>query len=145
MAKMGRPTKYDPKFAEQAAKLCALGATDPQLADFFEVGLSTISLWKVKHLDFMEAIKDAKHIADRNVERSLYQRAMGYSHEDSDVRVIGQEVVITPLVKHYPPDTAAAIFWLKNRKKEEWRDKVETEHSGNIGVQVTLSKDDAEI
>jgi hypothetical protein len=31
-----------------------------------------------------------------------------------------------PYTERYPPDTAAAIFWLKNRQPKHWRDKVET-------------------
>lgn len=143
MSNAGRPTKYDPKYAVQAAKLCALGATDAQMAEFFCVNISTITQWKLTHPEFSASIKDAKEAADQNVERSLYQRAMGYTHEEVDIRVIGQEIVQTPILKHYPPDTSAMIFWLKNRKKAEWRDKIETEHSGNLGVTVTLSNDES--
>ena len=53
----GRPTKYKPEYATQAAKLCALGATDAQLADFFDVAISTITLWKVQHPEFSASIK----------------------------------------------------------------------------------------
>jgi hypothetical protein len=42
----GRPTKYQPEFAEQAYKLCLLGATDPEMADFFEVCVATVQNWK---------------------------------------------------------------------------------------------------
>lgn len=130
----GRPSKYKPEFVQQAAKLSALGATDAEMADFFEVTISTFSLWKVQHKEFSEALKAAKDIADRRVETSLYNRAMGYSHEETDIRVVDGAVVMTPMVKHYPPDTTAAIFWLKNRKPQEWRDKRETELSGGINV-----------
>lgn len=121
----GRPSKYRPEFAKQAAKLCSLGATDAQLADFFEVAVSTINLWKVQHVEFSESIKVPKAEADERVEQSLYRRAMGYEHDEVDIKVIGGEVVQTPMRKFYPPDTTAAIFWLKNRKPEEWREKVD--------------------
>lgn len=130
----GRPSSYKPEYAEQAAKLCVLGATDAEMADFFGVALSTFSLWKVKHQEFSDSLKGSKEVADRRVETALYNRAMGYSHEETDVRVIEGEVVMTPMIKHYPPDTTAAIFWLKNRKPDEWRDKRETEHSGSLNV-----------
>lgn len=39
--------------------------------------------------------------------------------------------------REVPPDTTAAIFWLKNRKPDEWRDRKETELSGGVGVQVS--------
>lgn len=129
----GRPSKYKPEYAEQAAKLCALGATDAQLADFFNVAISTVSLWKVQHPEFSEAIKVPKAEADARVEQSLFRRALGYEHDEVDIRVVGGEIVETPIRRVYPPDTAAAIFWLKNRKKDEWRDKHDHEHTGKDG------------
>jgi hypothetical protein len=124
---MGRPSKYKPEFAEQAAKLCKLGATDAVLADFFQVAVSTINLWKVEHPEFSESIKLPKAESDERVEQSLYMRAMGYEHDEMDIRVVGGELVQTPIRKHYPPDATAMIFWLKNRKPDEWRDK--TDHT----------------
>lgn len=129
---MARPTKYQKAYAEQARKLCLLGYTDEQLADFFEVAVSTISKWKVEHQEFSEAIKKGKDIADGDVVDSLYQRAMGYEHPEDDIRAVEGKIVITPTTKHYPPDTTAAIFWLKNRQKAQWRDKQEIEQSGSI-------------
>lgn len=128
----GQPDKYRPEYAKQAVKLCALGATDVDLAMFFDVDPRTIANWKVRYPEFFQSIKIAKADLDDQVERSLYQRAMGYSHPDVDIRVIEGQIVKTELVKHYPPDTTALIFWLKNRRKEEWRDKQEIEHSGTI-------------
>jgi hypothetical protein len=123
----GRPTKYKQEFANQAAKLCKLGATDAELAEFFEVAISTIGLWKVKHKEFSDAQKMGKDETDARVERSLFLRAMGYEHDEVDIRVIDGSVVQTPIRKFYPPDTTAAIFWLKNRKPTDWRDKTEVE------------------
>jgi len=129
----GRPTKYKPEYAEQTAKLCALGATDAQLADFFEVSISTINLWKVKHPEFSESVSVPKEIADSRVEQSLYRRAMGYEHDEVDIRVVGGEIVETPIRKYYPPDSTAMIFWLKNRKSAEWREMKAVELTGAGG------------
>ena len=126
--KPGRPTDYRPEYAEQAKKLTLLGATDIELADFFQVAVSTISRWKVMQPEFSEALKVGKDAADERVAQSLYHRALGYSHPEVDIRVVEGQIVQTPLIKHYPPDTTAAIFWLKNRRKEEWRDKVDVDH-----------------
>jgi len=128
----GRPTKYKAEYAEQAKKLCELGATDRQLADFFEVSESTLNLWKIDNKEFSESLKLGKEAPDALVERSLFQRAMGYSHEEDDIRVVNGELVITPIIKHYPPDSTSLIFWLKNRKKDDWRDKQEIEQSGKL-------------
>lgn len=126
----GRPTSFKPEYAKQAEKLCRLGATDADLADFFSVTFQTINNWKVQFPEFFESLKQSKQEADVRVEQSLYQRAMGYSCNEDDIRVIDNQIVITPTIKHYPPDTTAMIFWLKNRKPVEWRDKQEIEHSG---------------
>jgi hypothetical protein len=131
---MARPSKYKPEFAAQAAKLCALGATDAQLADFFEVAVSTVNLWKVQHGEFSESIKVPKTEADDRVEQSLYRRALGYEHDEVDIKVVQGSIVTTPIRKHYPPDTTAAIFWLKNRKPGDWRDKQDVELSGELKV-----------
>ena len=131
---MARPTKYKPEYAEQAAKLCLLGATDAQLADFFEVSVSTINLWKVQHPEFSESISVPKEMANARVEQSLYRRAMGYEHDEVDIRVVGGEVVQTQIRKYYPPDATAMIFWLKNRKPDDWRDKTEQQLSGQIAI-----------
>ncbi len=122
----GRPSKYKPEFVTQAEKLCALGATDIEIADFFDVDGRTLNRWKGEHDDFCQALKVAKEVADARVERSLFARANGYEHDEVDIRVIQNEVVQTPIRKFYPPDTVAAIFWLKNRRPDKWRDRVET-------------------
>lgn len=124
----GRPTSYKPEYNQQAYKLCLLGHTDAELAAFFEVAESTINLWKLEHPEFSESIKKGKDNADADVAEKLYHRATGYSHPDVDIKMYEGQIIETPLVKHYPPDTAAAIIWLKNRQKAKWRDRFEQEH-----------------
>jgi hypothetical protein len=121
--KGGRPPKYKASFNEQARKLCLLGATDKSLADFFEVDEATINRWKVDYPGFCKSLKKGKLPADAIVAESLYKRATGYSHPDVDIKVIDGMIVKTKFIKYYPPDTVAAIFWLKNRGKENWREK----------------------
>lgn len=133
----GRPSKYKPEYVEQAAKLCRLGATDAQLADFFQVAVSTIALWKVEHKEFSDAVRLPKAEADERVEQSLFRRAMGYECDEVDIRVVGGEIVKTPIRRVYPPDSTAMIFWLKNRKPADWRDKQEMEHSGSVVVKAS--------
>lgn len=124
---MGRPSSFKPEYCEEALKLCKLGATDKELADFFGVSEATLNTWKNQFPEFLESLKAGKEIADAQVAEKLFQRAMGYSHPDSHICTIQNQVVITPIVKHYPPDTTAAIFWLKNRRSDLWRDKTERE------------------
>jgi transcriptional regulator with XRE-family HTH domain len=135
---MARPTKYQVAYAEQARKLCLLGYTDAELAGFFEVSEATINNWKIEHQEFLESIKKGKAIADGDVTDRLYQRAMGFVAPDVDIRVIDNKIVETPLDKYYPPDTAAAIFWLKNRQKDKWRDKHDHEVTGKDGGAIQI-------
>lgn len=129
----GRPSKYKPEFVAQAEKLCKLGATDAEIADFFEIDIRTLYRWKGEYEAFCHALKVGKVEADERIERSLFSRAIGYEHEEVDIRVIDKEIVQTPIRKYYPPDTTAAIFWLKNRRPAEWRDKVIQEHTDPDG------------
>ena len=130
----GRPSKYKPEYAEQAKKLCDLGATDEDLADFFEVGIRTIANWKAEHSEFLQALKSGKDSADDRVERSLYQRAVGYSYDAIHFSSFQGAVTETLYRAHVPPDVTAQIFWLKNRRRDEWRDKQEHEHTGANGA-----------
>ncbi len=102
-----------------------MGATDKDLADFFGVSETTINNWKNEHPKFLESIKEGKELADSNVAKSLYERANGYSHPDVHVSNYQGDVTLTELTKHYPPDTTAGIFWLKNRQPGKWRDRKE--------------------
>lgn len=128
----GRPTKYKPDYAGQAAKLCRLGATDADLADFFCVAISSIALWKTRHRDFSDALNLGKDEADKRVEQSLYHRAVGYTHDSVKIFNVNGVPLEVPFKEHIPPDTTACIFWLKNRKPAEWRDRVHQEVSGAV-------------
>ncbi|OZI20514.1 terminase [Bordetella genomosp. 9] len=134
---MARPSSYKPEYAEQARKLCLLGATDKELAGFFGTSEQTINAWKSAHPEFLEALKKGKQQADAEVADRLYQRALGYEHPEVDIRVVSGEIVQTPITKVYPPDTVAAIFWLKNRQKAAWRDKIE--HVGNPDEPINMA------
>lgn len=136
---MARPSKFKPEFIAQAEKLCRLGATDLEIADFLEVDVRTLYRWKGENAEFCQALKAGKDVADERVERSLFARANGYEHDEVDIRVIGGEVVQTPIRKFYPPDTTAAIFWLKNRRPAEWREKIDAVHSGDVNHTIKVT------
>jgi hypothetical protein len=131
--KVGRPSSFDPEKCEQARKLCLLGATDKELADFFSVSVDTIYEWKKVHPKFSEAVKSGKDQADANVADRLYQRAMGFEHPEVHVSNYQGAITLTPIKKIYAPDPTAAIFWLKNRQTAKWRDIKAVEHTGPNG------------
>lgn len=103
--------------------MCLLGATTEDLADFFGVSSSTVSLWITRHADFSGALKAGKSLADAGVADRLYQRARGYTHKAVKMFFDSKtcRVIQAQYIEHYAPDTAAAIFWLKNRQSRYWR------------------------
>lgn len=125
LKKNGRPPDFEKKFIGQAEKLCILGATDYELADFFGVSTRTIYRWKNTHEEFCQAVKVGKDKSDERVERALFNRAVGYSYESEKVFQFQGEIVRAATIEHVPPDPAAAFNWLKNRRPEQWRDKTE--------------------
>lgn len=141
----GRPTKYRKEYCDQAAQLCALGATDVQLAAFFKVSEVTINAWKKTQPDFLKSLKGAKDNLDSKVERSLFERAMGFAHTDTKFATHDGMITDTKeFMKHYPPDVTAMIFWLKNRQPDKWRDKIdhEVEFTGDIHIKLGGNVDD---
>jgi hypothetical protein len=151
--KVGRPTKYQPEFVKQAEKLCKLGATDAELADFFGVGISTLYRWFCSRPEFREAIKTPKEVADSRAVRSLYMNATGFwvdteklfvlkdeeYDDDGHLIRVTQRVHHEPTREYYRPETAAAFIWLKNRQPDKWRDKHEVDVSGKIENVFTLN------
>lgn len=135
--KPGRPALYDPKFAPIAKVLCSRGATSADLADAF--GVSTVSIynWESWHPEFGEAVRLGKvEIFDPRVERALAERALGYSVDTEEIKVTKDgDVLRIPVRKHYPPETTACIFWLKNRQPQKWRDVWKIEHEGKVELE----------
>ena len=137
---MSRPEKWEDKFLHIAKHACFLGATDQELADMLEVSVRTIYNWRVSKPEFAEVLAAGKEIADERVERSLYQRAIGYEQDEVKIFMPGgaEAPVYAPFRAKIAPDVTAAIFWLKNRKGQDWRDK--TERDVNHGVQDSLTE-----
>jgi hypothetical protein len=123
----GRPTAYKEEYADLAYKYALLGAIDTQLADFFGVSEQTLNTWKKKHPEFLESLKAGKAKADAEVAEKLFHRAKGYTHEEEKVFCTNGVITSHDTLKHYPPDTTAAIFWLKNRAG--WKDKSEVDNT----------------
>lgn len=134
----GRPTLFKQAYIQQAYDYCAVfGASDKQLAEYFKVDEATLNRWKVAHPEFCESLKAGKEEFDtKNVEKALRDRALGYSHPDVHISNYQGEITVTDIQKHYPPDTTACIFWLKNRQPEKWRDKQEVEVDANLTVNI---------
>lgn len=122
---LGRPPVYRHEYAEQARKLCLLGATDEQIADFFEVSVRTIYRWKIEHPEFCHAVKQGKMVADAEVANALYHRAIGMRIPKTHVSTYLGKVILTDMVETIPPDVGAARMWLTNRHPDLWRNDPE--------------------
>ena len=136
--KGGRPTKYHPSIIDRAYKLALLGLRNKDLALAFNVSESTIDDWLAKHEEFRDAVMRGREQADAEVAKSLYHRATGYSHVEEKVFIYKGQPIKVETVKHYPPDTMAAIFWLENRQKGYWRDVKHYRHAGEDGGPIKL-------
>jgi len=129
------PTKYKHAYAAQAEAVATLGATDLEMSRVFGVNLATFNLWRIKHEKFAKAICAGKEALDARVERSMFQRAVGYSFDAVKIFMPAgaQEPVIVDYVEHVPPDPGAAKHWLSNRQPDRWREKQHLEHTGAGG------------
>lgn len=126
------------------------GLSDEQIAHNIGINKGTIYQWKKKYKAIDEVLKKGKEVVDRQVENALLKRALGYDYEE-ETKMIAEsgKKSIKVVKKHIPPDTTAIIFWLKNRKREQWRDvnkieidkPVQVEQSTNIDLS-NLSKDE---
>lgn len=119
----GRPTKFSAEMQRQALVLAKVGFTDDQMSEVLGITKQTLNNWKKSHPAFFDLLKTQKKQADEIVVRSLYERACGYEHPDTHISNYQGKITITGIVKHYPPDPVSMIFWLKNRDRENWRDK----------------------
>jgi transposase-like protein len=111
----GRPTEYDPSILESVAELAESGATDQQLADYIGVDRSTLYRWKHRYPAFRDALKTSKDVCDTRIERTLYEKA------DSG-------------------DVTSMIFWLKNRRPQEWRESRESGSALSLTVSGPLAE-----
>jgi hypothetical protein len=129
----GRPTKYEPRFCKIASVACELGATDVKLAELFDVNESTITEWKNTYPEFSASTKAGKAVYDDPVEASLAKSALGFKRS---IERLGKDGCPVECFEEVPPNPVSAIFWLKNRRPDRWRDKQEHELTGKDGAAI---------
>ncbi|MDG4968262.1 helix-turn-helix domain-containing protein [Lactococcus lactis] len=116
------------------------GLTDEQIAHNMGIRRSTLNDWKSKYPDISDTLKRGKEVVDIQVENALLKRALGFEVVEATKELTDRGLIVTKEVtKHIAPDTTAAIFWLKNRKPNEWRDKRETEITGKDGNDLSIN------
>ena len=153
---MARPSKYESHVQPKLVLIKAWardGLTNEQIAEKLDINIDSLYEYQKKFSEFSEALKRGKEEIDVMVENALLKRAVGYTFEEVTYEAIeiktgsGDNVVYQPatkiktVIKEVQPDTTAQIFWLKNRKKDVWKDKQEIGHSGSDGgpLQVVFS------
>lgn len=124
------------------------GLTDAQIATNMGINVATLYRWENEFCDIRNALKDGKEVVDRQVENALLKSALGYMYDEVTEERRDDELVVTKVVhKEVQPNTTAQIFWLKNRKRAEWRDRVENAITGADGGAVkveTLTESDVD-
>jgi hypothetical protein len=110
------------------------GLIDEQIAKNMGVAYSTFKEWKKKYSAFSDSLKQGKEVVDRQVENALFKNAVGFMYEEETATNAGDVVTVK---KYSKPNITAQIFWLKNRKLKEWRDKQEVEQI-NHNIEITV-------
>jgi hypothetical protein len=118
----GRPTTYAPDNAEIARYACMLGATNDTLAGRFGVCRRTIDNWIATITEFSDAVRQGREVADESVVSALFARATGMEQKVTKAFCHGGQPVMANYTVHLPPDVRACIFWLRNRRPEQWRE-----------------------
>lgn len=144
---MARPSKYEthvaPRF-EEIKDWVRNGATDEEVAKRLGIAYSTFKEYKNEFSAFSAILKETKDVVDAQVESALLKRALGYEFKEITKELRDGELVPTKIVtKHMAPDTAALIFWAKNRRPDRWRDKPkEEEGTEDRSLNITFSIED---
>jgi len=160
-SRAGRKPKYSPELNNQAYEYCLLGANEKELAAYLGISVSTLNVWKNTYPEFSESIKKGKKPADAKVAHAIFDRATGarwiqqqafkvkeiiYADNGKKLSEV-ERIEIVDLEMAAPPDTTACIFILKNRDKENWKDKQEVSLSnadgGPFGIYL-LSREEAQ-
>ncbi len=138
----GRKTLFKDFMFKEGIKLAFHGFTLDQMAEFWEVGVTTLRRWLRKYPHFRTALKRAKDEADFKVLKGLYKRACGFKFTEKTYERIlikgngngypdqHQLTLVKQIKKYYPPDTAAGFIWMKNRDPMNWRDLQERKITG---------------
>lgn len=121
---------------------CRDGLIEEQIAKNLGIGVSTLSKYKVEHIELVEALKKGKEFADVQVENALNKRALGYSYVEVKTTTNADgKVSTTEITKEVAADPTAMIFWLKNRKPKEWRDRKDIDSNINVTGETSTKYD----
>lgn len=134
------PVLYTPDCIPRVKRLFMSGLTDYEVARALGISATTFLKWKIAYDDLFEACVEGRDARDKRVEDSLYEKAVGYKWtEKQRVTVVDpetgkEEMREVDAEKLMPPDNGAIIFWLKNRRPDQWRDRIDHDVSGKLSI-----------
>jgi transcriptional regulator with XRE-family HTH domain len=132
---LGNPYDVNDRVKRSIIALCQQGKTDPEIAQELGIHPRTLANWKADDPNLLQAMSNAKAIADELVEMALFKKATGYSYRAKKFFQHEGCILCEEYEEHVPPDTRAAEIWLRNRQPDRWRDKQEIEFSGGIKLE----------
>lgn len=137
---MPSKSRYNPDYHDNWAwSLAVKGATNEEIADAFGINVRTFIRWKNQYESLARSVDEGKNIADSKVERSLYQRAIGYTVTETEKTVDMDKdgnvkpVRVKTIEKNIIPDVMAQMYWLNNRQRKHWSQRQELDLTANKG------------
>lgn len=130
--KAGRPSRFKSLNTDQVRRMFLIGLTDEEICHILKISHTTLWNWCFDEPGFMDSIKGWKDAADVRVEKSLFKKAKGFYQEEEQVFHHQGVISKTTVMKYYPPDTMACMYWLNNRQRLNWKQKPEAEEDESL-------------
>lgn len=138
LKRYGKASPVD--FLQQVYLIAQLGATQEEMATFFNVNITTLEKWIATKPEFAAAVRRGGIEFDMRVVSKLGQRAIGYEYTETEITDGPKGYQRKTTKKHVPGDVTAQIFWLKNRRRNEWTDVNRTEIYGQINHNLNINR-----
>ncbi len=130
--KAGRKTLYKKSMIEQTRNLVLMGYTHQKVADFYNIDISSLYLWKSLYPQFSDALNTCRDENDSNIVRSLYNVAKGYNYIEKKKETDAKgEVKTIRIKKHMPPNVGAIKVWLYNRRPKDFKPEAALSSQGS--------------
>lgn len=135
-----RPSRYVPAFARLAKDYAMLGADNATIAEMLNVPASTFDTWLVAHAPLRRALSAGREMADARVAKALHASAVGFKARETKVFNVGGRLKTVDVTKTYPPNVAAGLAWLTNKRRGMWRDTKHVEHTGQVDLAAIIQR-----
>lgn len=126
------------RWLDRITQMARNGLTIEQIAKNCGVARNTFYNYMKKSQALNDAVDNGRMCADLEIENALFKNAKGYYFDEECVDSEGNT---KSYKKYMPPNVVAQIFWLKNRRPKQWREKQEIELETKERVQLTIKND----